>query len=220
MMILVVLVWSLLLMPVIYGDVPQPEYPEIPQISLTSWNQGSRYVTTGTIPTQGWHSLFRETVLDFNSYQYWATQYLDGTHEFSRGDWVHFKRFYQPDPQTMVMVYDMNRWPLTGKNNSAYFNLQISREADLDRVVFRLRRPPLGLHGGQLVLSMTPEKGLEFTMELHLWGLVSALMNSDSFNAYMERFIGRMVQNMIEYVQRSGSVSVIHDPRATWENMP
>lgn len=210
MMKLLILVWILVLVPVLYPEPAQTESPEIPQINLTSWNQGSRYYTTGTIQTQGWHNRFRATVLDFESYQFWATRYLDGTHEFSRTDWTHFRSFYQPEPQTMVMVYDMNRWPLRGKNNRAYFNLQISREADQDRVVFRLRRPPLGLHGGQLVLSMTPETGLEFTLELHLWGIVSAVMDNKSFTSYMERLVGRMVQNMVEYVQETD----------TGQNMP
>jgi hypothetical protein len=185
-----------------------PAQTLIPQVSLTSWNQGARYFTTGTVNTEGWHSIFRQTVLDFDSYQFWATRYLDGTHEFSRSDWVHFTRFYSPEPQTMVMVYDMNRWPLTGKNNRATFILQKSQESHQDRIVFHLRRPPLGLHGGQLALTMSPDLGLEFTLELHLWGVVSAFMNNDSFKRYMERLVGRMVQNMIEYVQETGSLDL------------
>ena len=200
------------------GQVPRG-FPD-DQITLRSWNEGARYFTTGTIRTEGWHSRFRETVLDFDSYQHWATLYLDGTHEFSRRHWVHFQGFFHPDPQTMVMVYDMNRWPLVGKNNRAYFILETRQNQGQDQIWFRLRRPPVGLHGGQLTLAMAPETGLEFTLELHLWGLVSALMNNDSFTIYMERLVGRMVQNMIEYVQDAGSLRVHMDLVSSPENMP
>ncbi len=148
---------------------------------------------------------------------------MDGNDPVSAESWVHFTDFIYEEPLTMVLHYDLNLfWPLNIKNNQAPFTLSISqpekrspeKKEEETVILFSLIRPPFGLHDAQLKLTLGPDTQMSFLMELHLWGLLDAIMNMKYFRLFMEDRILKITQNMIEFLGVSP-----HSPERVHESL-
>jgi hypothetical protein len=182
-----------------------PAFAENPSsTTVDSWKEGSHYYAQGTIDTRAWNSGAWSILQDFARYNQWAPRFLDGNDPDSVHDWVHFKDFVYEPPWTMVVEYDMNRgWPLNKKGNQAAFSITPG-----DHILnLRLKRGFFGIYGGGLTLQTSLDFGTRFQIDMHLWGLLAALMNDEMFQTFLEEKVEKMALNLVYQAQTLGYTS-------------